>query len=124
MVIYGYKYRYKESYYLALQKSQTSWLRNQPDWNPWLLFFLKCLQRQKGHLEVKISREKALVQELPELSRRIIELLHSHGQLKISDMEILTKANRNTLKKALSSLVHSHHIVMHGKGKGSWYTLL
>lgn len=114
----------KESYYLALQKSQISWLRNQQDWNPWLIFFLKCLQRQKTHLEIKIAREKMLTQELPELPRHIIELLQSHGQLKISEIEALTKANRNTLKKALASLVHTHYIVMHGKGKGSWYSLI
>lgn len=110
--------------YLALQKSQTSWLRHQPDWKPWLIFFLRCLQRQKHHLEVKFSREKSLTQELPKLSQHIIELLQSHGQLKISDIEILTKANRNTLKKALASLVRANYIAIHGKGKASWYMLL
>ncbi len=113
----------KESYYLALQRTQKSWLNQQVDWTPWFLFFLKCLQRQKQHLEVKISRERILMQELPELARRILELLQSHGQLKISDMEVLTKANRNTLKKALASLVQSHYISIHGRGKATWYTL-
>lgn len=113
----------KENYYLALQKTQTSYLHHQADWTPWLLFFLKCLQRQKHHLEVKISREKFLREELSGLSKQIIELLQSHGQLNISDIEILTQANRNTLKKTLASLVRSNYISIHGKGKASWYAL-
>jgi Fic family protein len=114
----------KESYYLALQKTQKSWLNHQPDWTPWLLFFLRSLQRQKHHLELKISREKILRKDLSNLSKHVLELLSSHGRLGIREMEVLTQANRNTLKKTLSALVHSHQIVMHGKGKASWYSLL
>lgn len=113
----------KESYYLALQKTQTSWLKGNPDWNPWLLFFLTCLQRQKHHLEVKISKEKLLIEKLSSLSRQILDLLKAHGPLKISEIQILTQSNRNTLKKALSVLTNDHYISMHGKGKASFYQL-
>lgn len=113
----------KESYYLALQKTQKGWLSGRVDWSAWLLFFLRCLQRQKHHLEVKIAKEQILTQELSELSQRIIDLLRSHGRLGISAIQTLTQANRNTLKKTLSSLVQSNHIAIHGKGKASWYSL-
>lgn len=113
----------KESYYLALQKTQKSWLGGHPDWDPWLLFFLRCLQRQKKHLEIKIAKEKFLLEHLSPLSRQILELLKAHGRLKMSEIQALTQANRNTLKKTLSSMVKSHHICMYGKGKGSWYCL-
>ncbi len=113
----------KESYYLALQKTQKGWLSGNPDWTPWLLFFLRCLQRQKQYLEIKISKEKILMQELPELSKNIINLLQAHGRLRISEIQMLTQSNRNTLKKNLASLVRSHYISIHGKGKISWYTL-
>lgn len=114
----------KESYYLALQKTQKSWQNGSPDWTPWLLFFLYCLQRQKKHLEVKISKEKLLIEELSPLSRKILELLRSHGELGISEIEILTQANRNTLKKTLLSLVHANYIAMNWKGKATTYSLL
>ncbi len=113
----------KESYYLALQKSQTAWLKQQPDWQPWLDFFLNCLQRQKKHLEIKLESAKSLFQELPQLQQKIIELLKEHGKLKISEIENLTGANRNTVKKQLAYLVQSGQILMHGKGKGSWYSI-
>lgn len=113
----------KESYYLALQKTQKSWQKKHPDWTPWLQFFLTCLQRQKKHLEMKIAKEKILQVELPELSRQILELLKSHGRLNISDISKLTQANRNTIKKALSSLVYKKYIDQNGKGKSTNYTL-
>lgn len=113
----------KESYYLALQKTQKSWQLNQPDWSPWLLFFLQCLQRQKEHLQTKIDKENILLKKLPVLSRHILDLLGEHGRLKISDLVVLTQANRNTLKKGLASLVRDNFICPNGKGKATWYTL-
>lgn len=114
----------KESYYLALQKTQKSWQNGFPDWTPWLLFFLHCLQRQKKHLEVKISKENLLIKDLSPLSRQVLELLRSHGELGIREIEILTRANINTLKKTLLSLVHADYIKMNGKGKATTYSLL
>ncbi|HSW72200.1 MAG TPA: Fic family protein [Chlamydiales bacterium] len=113
----------KENYYLALQKTQKSWQNKRPDWTPWLLFFLNCLQRQKHHLEIKISREKLLVSELSDLARQILDLLSAHGNLKIQDLETFTKANRNTLKKTLALLVNKNYISLMGRGKSSFYTL-
>lgn len=111
----------KESYYLALQKTQKGWQSNQPDWNAWLLFFFRCLQRQKRHLEVKLEKEKILLKMLPELSLRILELLTSHGRLKISEIVALTQANRNTIKKTLAALVEENYIAQIGSGKATWY---
>lgn len=113
----------KESYYLALQKTQKSWKNHQPDWTPWLLFFFHCLQRQKNHLSVKLENEKILLKQLPNLSRQVLDLLQAHGSLGIKEITALTKANRNTLKKTLASLVQDKMIVLNGKGKSSWYTL-
>ncbi len=111
----------KESYYLALQRTQKGWQNQQPDWNPWLFFFLQCLQRQKRHLEVKLEREKILLRALSVLSVKILELLKLHGHLQISEIEALTCANRNTLKKTLAALVKDGYIIRNGVGKASWY---
>ena len=112
----------KDAYYLALQRTQKSWQNNCPNWTPWLLFFFQCLQRQKKHLEVKLEREKILLQKLPVLHQQILDLLNAHGRLGISDMVTLTQANRNTLKKAMATLVKDNYIARHGAGKSSWYT--
>lgn len=112
----------KEAYYLALQRTQKGWQALKPDWNAWLLFFLKSLQRQKKHLEVKLEREKILLKALPPLNQQIIELLKEQGRLTITELAALTGANRNTLKKALATLVKEQHISQNGMGKATWYT--
>lgn len=112
----------KEGYYLALQRTQKGWQNSQPHWNAWLLFFFHCLQRQKKHLEVKLEREKILLKTLPALGLDVLELLTSHGRLRISEISALTKANRNTLKKTLAMLVKENYIVRNGIGKSSFYT--
>lgn len=113
----------KESYYLALRRTQQSLESSHPDYNPWLLFFLRSLQKQKRLLEQKISKEKVLGLYLSELSVKVLNLLGEHGRLTISELVTLTHANRNTLKKQLEELVGATHILRHGKGRATWYTL-
>ncbi len=113
----------KESYYLALRRTQKSLKSDEPDWSPWLLFFLQSLQKQKRSLEQKVSIEKIMRASLPELSLKIIDLTHEHGQISVSYIVNATDANRNTVKKRLSDLVAGDYLVRGGKGKGTWYSL-
>lgn len=113
----------KESYYLALRKTQQSFKTKTPDFNTWLIFFLRTLQKQKQHLEHKISREKTLSLQQTPLSSQILILLSEHGKLQISDLEKLTQANRNTLKKQLAELTSNKKIIKLGQGRGTWYIL-
>lgn len=115
--------RNKESYYLALRKTQGTLKSREPNFGPWLTFFLRSLQKQKIHLEQKVKRERGLMLHLPELAGQIITLVQEHGRLTIGEIEKMTKANRNTLKKYLTELVRSGNITRHGSGKGTWYTL-
>lgn len=113
----------KESYYLALRKTQGSLKSESPDFASWILFFLRALQKQKHRLEQKVGIEKALSSQLSKLSSQIVYFMQEHGRLGISDIEKLTQANRNTLKKHLADLTAKGVIVQLGKGKGTWYTL-
>ncbi len=113
----------KEGYYLALRQTQGTLQTGSPNWQSWILFFLKALRQQKQKLEVKIEREKLLLGQLPELSLKIVELVKSRGRITISEIVTLTGANRNTVKKHLEGLVNASHIAKNGLGKGSWYSL-
>lgn len=62
----------KEGYYLALRQTQGTIRTGSPDWQPWTLFFLRALDRQKGRLAAKIEREKIVLAQLPELSVSIL----------------------------------------------------
>lgn len=114
----------KEGYYLALRGTQGTIRSQAPDWQPWIMYFLRALLKQKQRLEAKIQREQMLVAELPELSVQILELAKAHGRLTIGQVVQMTGANRNTVKKHLQSLVAAGHLAQHGKGKGTWYARL
>jgi len=111
----------KEGYYLALRNTQGTIRSDAPEWQPWILYFLRTLQKQKQRLETKIEREQILVAKLPELSVHILELATEHGRLTVSQIVEITGANRNTVKKHLQSLVANRHLSQQGKGKGTWY---
>ena len=113
----------KENYYLALRRTQTSFKKEKPDWNPWLKFFLHALKKQKDQLAQKIEREKILVQRLNPLAMQIVELIKSHGQLSIGELQTLTNANRNTLKVQLRELVKHGHLQLCGGGRRTWYVI-
>lgn len=113
----------KESYYLALRRTQKSFKSEDADWSPWLLFFLQSLQKQKRRLEQKVEKEKIMRASLPELSLKIIDLAHEHGQISVADIVSATEANRNTVKKRLGELVAGSYLSRGGKGKGTWYSL-
>jgi len=111
----------KEGYYVALRRTQGTIRTENPDWQPWTLYFLRALQTQKRHLEKKIERERIVMGTLPELSVQILELAGEHGRVTNSEIVRITGANRNTVKKHLQSLVTANHLTQHGTGKGTWY---
>ena len=113
----------KESYYLALRKTQGTLRNEDTNWQPWILYFLQALHRQKKKLESKVEQESKLLMQLPELSLQILYMVRSRGKATISEIITVTDANRNTVKRHLEKLVGSNRLRKHGAGKGTWYTL-
>lgn len=114
----------KESYYLALRRTQGSIRTETPNWLPWLLFFLKALNRQMQILRSKVEREKMLLMNLPDLSIQILDILKDRGRLTIGEAVAITGSNRNTLKPHFKNLLEKGFIELHGRGRGAWYSLL
>ena len=113
----------KEGYYLALRQTQGTVRTDAPDWQPWVLFFLRALQQQMHRLAKKVEREKIVLSAMPELSLRIVEHAREHGRVTIGDMVTLTGTSRNTLKVHFRHLLAKGQLVMHGHGRGAWYAL-
>lgn len=113
----------KESYYLALRQTQGTLRSKKPNWQPWVLFFLRALQRQMQRLAKKVEREKLILSPLPDLSLRIIEHVRAHGRITVAEAVALTGASRNTLKVHFRGLVDKNLLVLHGSGRGAWYAL-
>lgn len=113
----------KEGYYLSLRQTQVTLKNESPDWQPWVLFFLRALRQQKNQLEAKVEQENLLLTQLPQISLQILQLVKSRRITTISDIVTITKANRNTIKKNLENLVETNRIRKNGIGKGTWYSM-
>jgi len=114
----------KDGYYLALRRTQGTIRTDQPDWNPWLEFFLRALRRQKQQLAAKMERERIILGELPDLSVLILELARERGRVTVAEAARASGASRHTVKDHLRSLVEQGHLVLHGGGRGAWYGLV
>jgi Fic family protein len=113
----------KEAYYLALRQTQGTIRTDTPDWQPWLIFFLRSLAEQVKRLEKKVEREKIILAALPQHSLTIVEFVREHGRITIGEAISLTGASRNTLKQHFRALVERGHLNLQGSGRGAWYEL-
>jgi Fic family protein len=113
----------KESYYISLRRTQGKIRSTEPDWNPWIEFFLRALHRQKTRLEKKMERERIILADMPELSVTLLELAREHGRITVAEAARITDASRHTIKDHLKALVDQEHLVLHGAGRGAWYGL-
>ena len=113
----------KEAYYLALRQTQGTIRTEAPNWQPWLVFFLRSLAEQVRRMEKKVEREKLVLASLPELSLQIVEMVRERGRTTMSEIVQVTGANRNTIKHHLRNLVERGHLSQQGSGRGVWYEL-
>jgi Fic family protein len=113
----------KEAYYLALRQTQGTIRTESPNWQPWLVFFLRSLAEQVRRLEKKVEREKIVLAAMPELQLQIVEFAREHGRVTIGEAIKLTGASRNTLKQHFRALVERRTLNQHGSGRGVWYDL-
>jgi Fic family protein len=111
----------KESYYLALRQTQGTIRTDAPNWQPWVIFFLRALHQQMKRLAKKVERERIVLAAMSELSVQIVEYAREHGRVTIGEMVTLTGTSRNTLKQHFRQLVEKRHLVLHGSGRGAWY---
>jgi Fic family protein len=85
----------KDSYYLSLRRTQKTVRTATPNWQPWVMFFLRALQQHKRKLEAKVEREKKILGQLPELALQIYELARERGQIKVEEIIRATASARN-----------------------------
>jgi Fic family protein len=113
----------KREYYLALRGTQGTIRTDAPNWQPWILFFLRSLHAQVKRLEKKVELEKVLLAAMPELSLQILDLVRARGRITTKTAVELTGANRSTVKQHFQKLVDAGHLVQHGEKRGAWYGL-
>ena len=113
----------KEAYYFAQSCTQGTLDGADPDWGPWLGFFLTALRHQKDRLAEKIARELLMAATLSPLASEILALAQQHGRITAAEVERITDVPRGTIKKRLTQLVTSGRLIRQGKAKATWYHL-
>lgn len=111
----------KESYYRALRRTQKDIWSDNVDYEPWLSFFLTSLQKQKKHLEDKISKISSDDTKLGRTARTILALFDDKVEWSIPEIVKELDMNTNTASKAVKSLVDDGYLVKHGTTRGAWY---
>jgi predicted HTH transcriptional regulator len=97
-------------------------ISNTTDFEPWLLFFLRSLKKQKDRLAEKIGRDPASEGLHPD-ALKILEAARRTGRITTGEAETLTGAPRPTVKTRLAELVRRGLLKRHGQGRGAWYEL-
>ena len=115
--------RNKDGYYLALRRTQQTIRKEEQNWEPWLVFFLKTMAKQKDNLAEKVKEEQALRASLPALSRQILELVKTRGEITVKEIEESTGANRNTFKVHVKKLAEQQYLQHLGQGRGARYMI-
>jgi Fic family protein len=113
----------KEGYYLALRQTQGTIRTDSPNWQPWIIFFLRALQQQVSKLAKRVEREKLVLSALPEISVKILEYAREHGRVTVAEMVAVTGISRNTVKKHIAQLHDKGQLAQHGQSRGTWYSL-
>lgn len=111
----------KESYYLALRRTQKNIWQGKVDYEPWLTFFIMALQKQVFNLRNRIANLNN--KSVSRMEQRILDLFKVKNNWQITAMEEELKVNRETLKKAVQSLVRKELLRKNGSTKGAWYSL-
>jgi Fic family protein len=114
----------KEAYYLALRQTQVTIRTDTPNWEPWLLFFLRSLAVHKQRLEQKINRERLILGSLPELSVDLLGLCRERGRLTVAEAVAASGRSRSTIKDHIKALYEAGHLQRHGAGRGTWYSVM
>ena len=110
----------KDEYYRTLRRAQSTLDKGEAQLGDWIVYFLRCLVKQKDVLDRKLERERAM-EVLSPLDEELVRLIREHGRITLAAAERITGANRNTLKVHLRQLVEHGRLILLGRGRGSWY---
>lgn len=111
----------KDGYYLGLRRTQGTLGNENPDWSPWLRFFLASLQKQKDRLAAKVNLNEEW-RTLPKESLLIMEYVREKGRITLQEAtQIIDSVSHATVRKRLADLVKNGFLSQQGRGRGTWY---
>ncbi len=116
----------KDAYYRALRGTQKTFWSERIDYEPWLVFFLTALQKQKRLLEAKVAAlQQGKRDKLSTTCLAILALFGETGGGSLEMADIISRLNTPpaTLRKAVQTLVQRGYLKKQGTTKGASYSL-
>lgn len=107
--------------YEAVLALKSSVDKGRPDWSGWLDYFLGVLVVRKDELSLKLEADRPALNNMPELSRKILALFDTHERLGMKEIERLTRGARATLKLRVAELVEGGYLRRRGQARSTWY---
>ena len=112
----------KEGYYRALRATQKTIWTDKVNYEPWLTFFITSLQKQKRHLEEKITKVSGTAR-YNKTEESIIALFDEKSSWSVLEIAQELNKNNETIKKNVQNLVKKDILEKQGSTKGVYYTL-
>lgn len=110
----------KSNYYLALRNTQKTIWDEKVDYEPWLLFFLMTLQKQKNCLIEKINFLQHRI-PLSESSRMVLELFEKKPKWTVQEIAQTLGKPEVSIRKILQTLCKQKCITKFGTTKACFY---
>lgn len=112
----------KEGYYRALRATQKTIWTDKVNYEPWLTFFITSLQKQKRHLEEKITKVSS-TRRYNKTEESIIALFDEKSSWSVQEIAQTLNKNNETIKKNVQNLVKKDILEKQGSTKGTYYIL-
>lgn len=112
----------KEGYYRALRATQKTIWTDRVNYEPWLTFFITSLQKQKRHLEEKITKVSCTTR-YNKTEESIIALFDEKSSWSVLEIAQELNKNNETIKKNVQNLVKKDILEKQGSTKGTYYIL-
>ena len=110
----------KSTYYAALRNTQKDIWSNEENYEPWLLYFLMTLQKQKIHLTEKINFLKNR-KRLSENAEKVFLLFDKKKEWTVDELSKATDLVAGTVRKIVQNLCKQRYIVKFGTTKSAFY---
>ena len=114
----------KDAYYRALRATQKTIWSDKVNYEPWLIFFITSLAKQKRHLEDKIAfASKADKTRITKGEQAVLDLFEEKTNWSVAEMAETLSKNSETIKKTVQNLVKKNMLEKQGSTKGTYYIL-
>ncbi|MBP9708132.1 MAG: Fic family protein [Oligoflexales bacterium] len=114
----------KERYYVSLRETQKSFRGSKINYEPWLEFFVRVLQKQVRYLEEKVFQEQIEPKRIfGKNEKYVMQLLKDSKSLSRNELQSMASMSEKGMKLLLNRLIDRGEVERIGVGKSSRYRI-